>query len=132
MIRKHLFDKFLILDMGLGSDLQAIEQRHQNLNIYARQKKWEETIQELKNLHHTIFNAIGEIDFKHLAFACMVARVDDLPVDCNTESDAEAILEKIGNMVTDGEAINFVVEVKKKLLMSLGYTFQADTPTPTK
>ena len=33
MIRKHLFDKFLSLDIGLGADLVAIEKRHENLNI---------------------------------------------------------------------------------------------------
>lgn len=130
MFRKHLFDKFLILDMGLGADLNAIEAKHQNLNIYARNKKWPETIQELKNLHHTMFNAISEIDFKHLAFACMVAQIDDKPVTCKTEDDADKILDAIGDIINDGEAVEYVVELKKKLLMNLGYTFQAVTPTP--
>lgn len=129
IIRKHLFDKYLIMDSGMGKSLADVEQKHQRLHVFLAEKKFDKALQEAKNLHHTIFNGLSMIDFKSLSFSCLVKSIKGDSVSVNTESEAESVLEEVLKMqeITSGELETYVLDIKKKILKSLGYTFQGDT-----
>lgn len=126
IIRKHLFDKFLIMDSGMGSNMQDVEHRLQKLGVFLTEKDFDKALQETKNLHHTIFNGMAEINFQSLAFSSLVYKIDNKEVSVETESDAEKVLEQLQKKIKHKDVADFVEDVKKKLLTSLGYTFQSD------
>lgn len=126
ILRKHLFDKFLIMDSGMGSTMQDVEVRLQKLDVFLVEKNFDKALAERKNLHHTIFNGMAQINFKSLAFAALVYKVKGKKVQVDNESQAEEALTLIAPLVNFGDVAEFTNEVKKKLLTSLGYTFQKD------
>lgn len=125
MARKHLFDKFLIMDSGMGSTIQDIELRFQKLDVFLKEKKFDLAIQERMNLHHAIFNGLSGINFKSLSFCSLVYKVDGKEVEIKTESDVETVMDMVEKKVINRNVEYFVETVKKKLLTNLGYTFQS-------
>ncbi len=122
----HLFNKFLMQDSGIGSTIQDFDKHLFKLDNYLKAKKFAESIQERKNLHLSVFNNLMGINFESLSFACLIKSIDGKDVKIENDDDAEIVSKQANKIVSHKEVQNYVLNVKKKLAIFLGYTIQTD------
>ena len=85
ILRYHRFNKFMLIDAGIGSDLSEIDVRLQKAMAFIKAKDVKSTVTELMNLRQTIFLLQNEVTPKHLAFAALVVSIDGK--ECNDISE---------------------------------------------
>lgn len=130
-LRKHLFDKFLILEDGIGGSIEGIEKSFSKLDSYIAAKDFDKLLMERQNIHARFINALSGINFKSMAFVCLVKSISGEIVEIIDESTAEEFQKKALKKVSHSQLNEFIEEVKKKYLTSLGYTFQNSTTKTT-
>lgn len=126
-LRKHLFDQLLLMESGIGGGIKGIEAAFQRLDSFIRAKKYDKLLIERQNLHFKFLNGIAGIDFKSLAFICLVKDVGGEAVKIRQKEDAEKVKERVLSQVSHKELNDFIEEVKKNYFLNLGYTFQKST-----
>lgn len=130
-LRKHLFDRFILMELGIGGSIEGIEQSFQKLDHFIAAKDFEKLLIERQNLHFKFINSLSTINFKSLAFVCLVFKYGDEDVEVTDDSSAEEWQEKILKEVSNKELNDFIEEVKKNYLKSLGYTILSSTKDTT-
>lgn len=114
IVRFHKYQKMLLIDAGVGSDIAAFDQRLEKTRRYLLSGKPDKAQAELANLRQGIFLIQNGISPKHRAFAVLVRRLDGK--DCEDLSDEG--LEKILAQLQDasvGEITAQLEAVKKKI-----------------
>ena len=114
VVRFHKYQKLLLIDSGVGSDIVAFDQRIERVRRFLMADQAEKAQQELENLRQCVYFIQNEISPKHRAFAVLVARLDD--IECNDLSDAAltAITAKLSD-VPEAELTAQLEAVKKKI-----------------
>ena len=85
IVRFHRYQKLLLIDAGVGSDIVAFDQRTEKMRRYLMDGKTENAQKELENLRQSVFFIQNEFSPKHRAFAALVAKIDGR--ECNDLSD---------------------------------------------
>lgn len=85
MARYHKFSKMLLIDAGIGSDLQAIDRHVERAIAFMRTNKADMAEQELRNLRQTVFFSQQGISPKSLAYAALIESIDGEPTDISDE-----------------------------------------------
>jgi len=113
IVRYTKFNKYLLIDAGIGSDLNDFDLHFQKISKFISQDKKKECYQELLNLRQSFSNIIQELSPKYLAFATLIKSVDGKP--CNDLSDDGLIkvIEKIGD-VPNSKIVSLVDSIQKK------------------
>ena len=114
IVRFHKYQKMLLIDAGVGSDIAAFDQRLEKTRRYLLSGKPEKAQAELANLRQGIFLIQNGISPKHRAFAVLVRKLDGK--DCEDLSDDG--LEKLLTQLQDasvGEIIAGIEASKKKI-----------------
>ena len=96
IVRFHKYNKCLLVDAGVGSDLTAFDSHIERVVRYIRADKREEAAKEMENLRQNIYLIIQGMSPKHLAFACLVARIDGKPVTDLSDEGLQNVLEQLG------------------------------------
>ena len=124
IIRFHKYNKCLLVDAGIGSDLTAFDSHIERVVRYIRADKREEAAKEMENLRQNIYIIIQGMSPQHLAFACLVARIDGKPVTDLSDEGLQKVLEQLGG--TPLKDITAHTEaVKKKIDEELSLYFPA-------
>ena len=76
MKRFHRFNKMMLVDSGVGSDLTGIDQHLAKIIAFAKTKKIDEVVTEAHNMRMNFYFVINGISPKYLAFAALVAELD--------------------------------------------------------
>lgn len=124
IVRFHKYQKFLLLDAGIGSDIAAFDQRTEKIRRFLMAGKPEQAQKELENLRQAVFFMQNGINPRHRAFAALVAKVDGK--ECGDVSDDA--LEAVTRMLEDapaGELTARLEAVKKKIDSELLIYFPA-------
>ena len=79
MLRFHKYNKMLLVDAGIGSDLQDFDTHIEKAIRYARSKTPELAAIELDNMRQNVYFIQTGISPKHLAFAVLVKSIDGEP-----------------------------------------------------
>ena len=113
IVRLHKYQKLLLVDAGVGSDMAALDQRLLRVREFIAANKQEQAQQELENLRQCVFMIQNGLAPKHRAFAVLVTRLDGK--DCSDIGDdaLAAITEKL-NDVPEKELTAQLEAVKKK------------------
>jgi len=90
----NLTQKYLLQDMGIGSDMNAIDERFSSIDSYLSAGKLEEAIQERENQRFAFYTMIQGVSYKSLAFACHIHSIDDVKVTDYSEDNLTALSEK--------------------------------------
>jgi hypothetical protein len=85
IVRFHKYQKMLLVDAGVGADINAFDRRIEKARRFLMDGKTEKAQQELENLRQAVFLIQSAINPKHLSFACLVFAVDG--VKCTDLSD---------------------------------------------
>lgn len=122
VVRFHKFQKFLLIDSGLGADMTAFDTHIEKARRYIATKKNDLALAELENLRNTVYFIQSEVSPKHRAFAALVARIDGKPYDDLTDDGIDAVMRLLADGQT-GEIDRGVASVKKKIDAELAVYF---------
>lgn len=110
--RYHAFNKMVLIDSGIGSDLSDFDNHFERLRIYINTNP-DEAIKELNNLRQSVFFIQNDISPKLLAFAALVVKINGKDYSDLSADGLKKVVEEI-----NGEAFEKVTgeleEVKKK------------------
>jgi len=114
MVRFHKYSKMLLVDAGVGSDINDFDAHIERAVRYFRKGDNENGAKELENLRQCVFLILSEQSVKDLSFACLVAEIDGKP--CNDLSD-QALAEVVRTLgeVPRKDFTSSADEVKKKI-----------------
>ena len=124
IVRFHKYQKLLLVDAGIGSDIAAFDQRIEKTRRFLMAGKPEQAQQELENMRQCVFLIQSGVNPKHRAFAALVTKIDGQ--DCTDIGDDAfaAITEKL-NDVPESELTAQLEAVKKKIDGELTLYFPA-------
>ena len=114
IVRFHKYQKMLLVDAGIGSDISAFDQRIEKAQRFILSEKSEQARQELENLRQCVYLIQNGLSPKHLAFAALVFAIDG--VQCTDLSDDA--LRKVCETFADAPENDLTAQleaVKKKI-----------------
>lgn len=124
IVRFHKYQKLLLIDAGIGADINAFDQRIEKTRRFLMDGKTDKAQQELENLRQSVFLIQSGVSPKHRAFAALVVKLDG--VECNDVSDdGLAKLTEMLNDAPEGELTAQLDAVKKKIDGELRLYFPA-------
>ena len=118
------FQKYLVQDSGIGSDMGAVNNHFGKWDRLASAGKIDEAMRERHNLHMNIFLMINQINIQHITFCCLVDSVNsggDVfdPITDYSESAMHDLSKKLGQMgLTHGDVADILESVKKNSILS--------------
>ena len=112
--RFHKYNKMLLIDSGIGSDLNDFDRHIEKALRYIGTNNNKLAITEIENLRQNVYFIQMGLSPKHLAFAVLVYKIND--VICNDMSD-EALKEIVKKFsdVPNNEIMNHLEDSKKKI-----------------
>lgn len=114
MVRFHKYNKCLLIDAGIGSDLTAIDGHIERVVRYIRNDDRQNAGKELENLRQSIYMTLQEMTPRHLAFACMVQQIDGKEYDDLSDEGLQKVVGMLGDVPMNEITASFEA-VKKKI-----------------
>lgn len=114
IVRFHKYQKLLLIDAGVGSDIAAFDQRIEKARRFLVEGKAENAQQELENLRQAVFLIQRGISPKHRAFAALVTKIDGRACDDISDASLAGVLESL-NDAPEREVTARLDAVKKKI-----------------
>lgn len=114
MVRFHKYNKCLLVDAGIGSDLSAVDGHIERVVRYIRSGRMDDASKELENYRQNIYMILQEMSPQHMAFACLVAKIDGKPYDDISDEGLHKVLELLGDVPMKDMTANQDA-VKKKI-----------------
>lgn len=115
------YNKYILIDSGLGSDIDSIDEHLINLAKLIKSNK-DKAQQELQNLRQTMHLIVTGISPKFLAFAALIYSIDGKEVKDLSDENLKSILEEL-NKSKYSALLNFLSTIKKKLNAELEVYF---------
>lgn len=114
MVRFHKYNKMLLVDAGIGSDLSDFDTHIEKAMIYVRSKTPELAVTELDNLRQNVYFIQSGISPRHLAFCVLVKSIDGIEQNDLSLEGLQKILETFAEVPND-ELTAQMDAVKKKI-----------------
>ena len=114
MLRFHKYNKMLLVDAGIGSDLQDFDTHIEKAMRYARSKTPELAAIELDNMRQNVYFIQTGISPKHLAFAVLVKSIDGEPYNDLSDDGLQKVVDMFGDVPVK-ELTAQMEAVKKKI-----------------
>lgn len=114
MERFHRYNKFMLIDAGLGSDISTMDAHIEKVTRFMSTGDTESALKELENLRQNIYLVQTEQSPKNLSFACLVAEIDGKEYNDLSEDG----LEKVRQLLMDaprGDVAGVMSAAKKKI-----------------
>ena len=116
--RFHKYNKCLLVDSGVGSDLSSFDAHIEKVVRYIKSDNREEAAKEMENLRQNIYMMMQGLNPQHMAFACLVHSIDGKVYDDLSDDGIIKVLELLGGTPTK-EVTTYIEEVKKKIDVEL-------------
>lgn len=113
IVRFHKYNKMLLIDAGIGSDLADFDAHIQKALAFIKSKP-ESAAVELDNLRQNVYMIQEELSPRFLAFACLVSEIDGKPCNDLTDEALKNIVQTLSN-ASVAEIATEISEVKKKI-----------------
>lgn len=114
IVRFHKYNKMMLVDAGIGSDLTAMDGHIERVVQYIRQDKKQEAATEMENLRQNVYMMIQEMSPRLLSFACLVKEIDGKDADDISDEGLQKVVDMFGD-VPVGEMTAQQDAVKKKI-----------------
>lgn len=114
IVRFHKYQKYLLVDSGIGADMAAFDQRIEKMRRYLMGGKADKAQAELDNLRQAVHFIQNEISPAHLAFAALVTRFDGRECTDLSDDALGAITRELQD-ATAKELTDRLEAVKKKI-----------------
>lgn len=110
--RFHKYNKMLLVDAGVGSDLADFDSHIERAIRFCRSKP-ELAATELENLRQTVYFIQSELSPKHLAFCVLIKSIDGVECEDISDESLKKLLDKISD-VENSKLTATLEAVKKK------------------
>lgn len=120
--RFHRYNRFLLVDAGIGSDISAFDNHLERVVRYIRKGDNENAAKELENMRQNIYLVLENQNLQHLSFACLVESIDGGKCDDLSPEGLEKVLNLLGG-ATKKEITEAYDSVKKKIDEELSLYF---------
>lgn len=124
IVRFHKYQKLLLVDAGVGSDITAFDRRLEKARHFLAAGKIEQAQLELENLRQCVFLIQSGVSPKHRAFAALVTKIDGQEYNDISDDSLEAIVAKLAD-ASESELTARLEAVKKKIDGELTLYFPA-------
>lgn len=114
IVRYHKYNKMLLVDAGLGSDLNAVDGHIERAVRFIKTDQRKEAATELENIRQTIYMILQGMNPKHMAFAVLVSEIDGKQYNDMSDEGLQRIVELLGDVPT-GDVKTAFEAVKKKI-----------------
>ena len=114
MLRFHKYNKMLLVDAGIGSDLQDFDTHIEKAIRYARSKTPELAAIELDNMRQNVYFIQSGLSPKCLAFAVLVKSIDGTPYNDLSDDGLQKVVDMFGDVPVK-ELTAQMEAVKKKI-----------------
>jgi hypothetical protein len=112
--RFQKYNKMLMIDAGLGSDLTALDAHLAKVSEYIKAGELTNAATEIDNLRTTLYNVQNGLTPHFLSLIPLMAEVDGEPVSDLSDEALKATYERLKD-VTFGQHEQVAAEVKKKI-----------------
>lgn len=124
ILRFHKYNKMLLIDSGLGSDLTDIDVHIEKTISYMNADKKDEAVAELANLRKALYFVQMGLSPKHLAFAALVARIDGKETNDLSDDGLQKVVGLLSE-TTNKQLVGELDQSKKKIDSELQAYFPA-------
>lgn len=114
ILRFHAYNKMLLIDAGVGSDLNDWDAHIEKAIRFIRKEKPDFAEKELDNLRQNVYFVQSAISPKYLAFACLVKSVDGTEYNDMTADGLQKVLDLFAD-APNAELTAQLEAVKKKI-----------------
>ena len=114
ILRFHAYNKMLLIDAGVGSDLNDWDAHIEKAIRFIRKEKPDLAEKELDNLRQNVYFVQSAISPKYLAFACLVKSVDGTEYNDMTAGGLQKVLDLFAD-APNAELTAQLEAVKKKI-----------------
>lgn len=126
--RYRQMNRYMLVDAGIGSDLSALDMRIARVVAYIKAGNRDAAATEMENMRQAVWNIQQGISPRHYAFASLVRAIDGRTVEGDTDSEVEALLERLRGL-PEGILERELGDVKKKIGDELRLYFPAEFST---
>lgn len=95
--RFHIYNKYMLIDSGVGSDINDVNGRIYNAIRFIKNDKKEMAIREIENMRQGLFLISEGINPKHLAFTALIYDINGQKITDISDSNLRKIHDKISN-----------------------------------
>lgn len=114
MRRFHRYNKMVLVDAGIGSDLSALDAHLEKAAMFIKDKTPELAQKELENLRKCVYFIHTGLSPRSLAFAVLVKSIDGKPCDDMSDKALQEVSERLSGVSVRETAALFEA-VKKKI-----------------
>lgn len=122
MVRFHRYNRMLLVDAGIGSDISDFDVHVERVVRYIKNKDNESAAKELDNLRQNVYMIMQGQSVRDLSFACLVESIDGEKCDDLSPDGLAKVLETLGG-ATRKELTEAYQSVKKKIDEELSLYF---------
>ena len=102
IINFQKYNKYMLIDSGIGSDLEDINMHIVRVSKYIELDK-QKALQELENMRQALMFICNSITPKYLAFVCLISEIDGEKLTDLSDDNISSILKKL-SFVKKGHA----------------------------
>ena len=114
ILRFHAFNKMLLIDAGIGTDLADFDSHIERVTRFIAAKEYDNAVKELANMRQNVYMIQQGVAPKHLAFAALVKSIDGDACDDISSDGLAKTLARL-NDATRQEIATEVTAAKKKI-----------------
>jgi hypothetical protein len=112
----NIAQRYILQDMGLGSDINAIDEHFKALDSQLSAGKLQEAMIERENQRFAFFSMLQRLNYKSLSFGCHIHSIDGKEITDRSEEALTALLDDLDITVQDADEI--LSEVKKNFSLN--------------
>ncbi len=124
MDRYMMYNLYAMLDAGIGSDIQAVDNHYFALITQLTNNKIKEAKDQLVNYRQNLHFIVENISPKMMSFACIVKTWNGTPVKISTQKQVELWSKRIAPDITHKRLNTIINNFKKKLKSRLKLSSQ--------
>jgi hypothetical protein len=119
--RFHKFNKYLLIDSGIGCDIDSINEHIAKIGAFLKDQP-DEAKKQLENLRQSLYFIMEEMNPRSLSFIVLIHKIDDVLITDLSDNNIKNLSDKLSC-----EKVSFIHKimesVKKKLDFELGVYF---------
>lgn len=97
IVRFHRYNRMLLVDAGIGSDIQDFDAHIERVVRYLRKGDNDSAAKELDNLRQNVYMIMQGQSVRDLSFACLVESIDDNVKDDLSPEALAKVVEILGD-----------------------------------
>lgn len=131
IVRFHKYNKFMLIDSGIGSDLTDIDTHITKISSFIATDDKKNAIIEVENMRQLLYMITEGLSPKHLAFACLVHSINGNLITDISDDGLKKVNERLKSINRKWFS-KMIESLKKKIDSDLSIYFKSTEDSKTK